>query len=70
MVLSLTRDMAPNLTGISAIDQEASNSLVKLAIDFALSKSVLKGNGSFVAKIFLTPQTKGKANSAHSHLNS
>lgn len=49
--------MAPNLTGIAAIDQEASNALVKLAIDFALN-GALRKDGSFIAKAFLSPQTK------------
>ena len=50
------RDMAPNLTGIAAIDQEASNGLVQLAIEFAMAS--LRRDGSFIAKAFLSPHTK------------
>lgn len=51
--------MAPNLTGIATIDQEASNALVRLAIDFALSAGpVLRRDGSFIAKVFNSPQIR------------
>lgn len=43
-------DMAPNLTGITTVDQTNSIYLVKLAFDFA--KIVLKKDGVFLAKAF------------------
>ncbi len=43
-------DMAPNMSGIRAVDQPAAMYLVELALD--LSLRVLKPGGSFVAKIF------------------
>lgn len=49
--------MAPNLTGIAAIDQAASASLNEAVIKFA-SGPVLKPNGSLVIKVFRSPQVK------------
>jgi len=43
-------DMAPNLSGISSVDQAASIYLIELALDMA--NQVLKPKGSFVAKAF------------------
>ena len=43
-------DMAPNMSGMSSIDQPGSMYLVELALDMA--RQVLKPNGSFVAKVF------------------
>jgi len=43
-------DMAPNMSGVSAVDQPRSIYLVELALDMA--RRVLAKNGSFVAKIF------------------
>jgi 23S rRNA (uridine2552-2'-O)-methyltransferase len=43
-------DMAPNVTGIRAVDQPRSMLLVELAADFA--GRVLKPGGDFVAKVF------------------
>ena len=43
-------DMAPNMSGIRAVDQPAAMYLVELALD--LSQRVLKPGGNFVAKIF------------------
>ena len=43
-------DMAPNLSGINAVDQARSMHLVELAFDFA--KQVLSDNGIMVVKIF------------------
>ena len=43
-------DMAPNLSGMTAVDQPRAMYLVELAYDMALK--VLKPGGSFVAKIF------------------
>jgi 23S rRNA (uridine2552-2'-O)-methyltransferase len=43
-------DMAPNLSGIDAVDQSASVYLVELALD--LATRVLKPRGDFVAKVF------------------
>lgn len=43
-------DMAPNLSGVNAVDQYASMYLVELALDMA--RRVLKPNGSFCAKVF------------------
>lgn len=43
-------DMAPNMSGISEIDQPQSMYLVELALDMA--REVLKAKGDFVAKVF------------------
>lgn len=43
-------DMAPNMTGMRAIDQPRSMYLAELALDFA--GRVLRPGGSFVAKLF------------------
>lgn len=43
-------DMAPNLSGMSAVDQPRSMYLVELALDMA--RSVLAPGGSFVSKVF------------------
>ena len=43
-------DMAPNMSGMSAMDQPRSMYLVELALDMA--RSVLSPGGAFVTKIF------------------
>ena len=43
-------DMAPNMSGMNAVDQPRSIYLVELAVDMA--RQVLKPGGSFVAKVF------------------
>ncbi len=43
-------DMAPNMSGVKAIDQSKSIYLVELALDMAIK--VLKPNGQFVTKVF------------------
>ena len=43
-------DMAPNMSGVNALDQPRSMYLVELALDMA--RRVLAPGGSFVAKIF------------------
>ena len=43
-------DMAPNMSGMSAVDQPRSMYLVELALDMA--RQVLTPGGSFVAKVF------------------
>jgi 23S rRNA (uridine2552-2'-O)-methyltransferase len=43
-------DMAPNMSGMSALDQPRSMYLVELALDMA--RRVLAPGGSFVAKVF------------------
>jgi 23S rRNA (uridine2552-2'-O)-methyltransferase len=43
-------DMAPNLSGMSAVDQPRSMYLVELALDMA--RGVLAPGGSFVSKVF------------------
>lgn len=43
-------DMAPNMSGVNAVDQPRSIYLVELALDMA--RRVLAPNGSFVAKVF------------------
>ncbi len=43
-------DMAPNITGVSSIDQPTSIYLVELALDFALTN--LSKQGSFLVKVF------------------
>ena len=43
-------DMAPNMSGISDVDQPRAMYLVELALDMA--ESVLKPGGSFAAKVF------------------
>lgn len=43
-------DMAPNMSGVSAVDQPRAMYLVELALDMA--RRVLSPGGSFVAKVF------------------
>ena len=43
-------DMAPNMSGMAAVDQPQSMYLVELALDMA--RQVLKPGGAFVAKVF------------------
>ncbi|MDO8861524.1 23S rRNA (uridine(2552)-2'-O)-methyltransferase RlmE [Haliea sp. E1-2-M8] len=43
-------DMAPNMSGVNAVDQPRSMYLVELALD--MSRQVLAPGGSFVAKVF------------------
>ena len=43
-------DMAPNMSGVNAVDQPRSMYLVELALDMA--RQVLAPGGSFVAKVF------------------
>ncbi len=43
-------DMAPNISGVDAIDQPASMYLVELALD--LARQILKPNGNFAVKVF------------------
>jgi len=43
-------DMAPNMSGVSAVDQPAAMYLVELALEFA--QKTLAANGSFACKIF------------------
>ena len=43
-------DMAPNVSGVNAVDQPRSMYLCELALDFA--RQVLKPGGSFVTKVF------------------
>ncbi|WP_078084328.1 23S rRNA (uridine(2552)-2'-O)-methyltransferase RlmE [Microbulbifer mangrovi] len=43
-------DMAPNMSGVRAVDQPASMYLVELAVD--MGRQVLKPGGAFVAKVF------------------
>ena len=43
-------DMAPNMSGMAAVDQPRSMYLVELALDMA--RRVLKPGGTFVAKVF------------------
>lgn len=43
-------DMAPNMSGVDAVDQPQAMYLVELAFDMA--QQVLKPKGSFVAKVF------------------
>ncbi len=43
-------DMAPNITGVSSIDQPSSMYLVELALDFALTN--LGKQGNFLVKVF------------------
>lgn len=43
-------DMAPNISGVDAIDQPASMYLVDLALD--LARQILKPGGHFVVKVF------------------
>lgn len=46
----LISDMAPNMSGMSAVDQPKSMYLVELALDMA--RQVLSPGGGFVAKVF------------------
>lgn len=43
-------DMAPNMSGVAAVDMPTAMGLVELALDMA--QQVLKPNGMFVAKVF------------------
>ena len=43
-------DMAPNMSGVAAVDQPGSMYLVELALDMA--RRVLSPGGSFVTKVF------------------
>lgn len=43
-------DMAPNMSGMNAVDQPAAMYLVELALDMA--RQVLRPGGDFVAKVF------------------
>jgi 23S rRNA (uridine2552-2'-O)-methyltransferase len=43
-------DMAPNMSGMSAVDQPSAMYLVELALDMA--RQVLKPGGNYVAKVF------------------
>jgi len=43
-------DMAPNMSGMSAVDQPRSMYLVELALDMA--RQVLRPGGTFVCKVF------------------
>ncbi|MDO8827992.1 MULTISPECIES: 23S rRNA (uridine(2552)-2'-O)-methyltransferase RlmE [unclassified Methylophaga] len=43
-------DMAPNMTGVDAIDQPGSMHLVELALDFAINN--LSKQGDFLVKVF------------------
>lgn len=43
-------DMAPNMSGVKAVDQPRAMYLVELAVDFA--RQVLERNGVFLAKVF------------------
>jgi len=43
-------DMAPNISGVGAVDQPASMYLVELALD--LARQILKPGGNFVVKVF------------------
>lgn len=43
-------DMAPNMSGVKAVDQPRAMYLVELAMDF--SRQVLERNGVFLAKVF------------------
>jgi len=43
-------DMAPNMSGMKAVDQPRAMYLVELAVDFA--RQVLERNGVFLAKVF------------------
>src|SRR5690606_10794388 len=43
-------DMAPNISGMGAVDQPRAMYLVELAVDFA--RQHLRAGGTFVAKVF------------------
>jgi 23S rRNA (uridine2552-2'-O)-methyltransferase len=43
-------DMAPNLSGMKAVDQPRAMYLAEMALDFA--RRVLKENGNFLVKVF------------------
>lgn len=43
-------DMAPNMSGVSAVDQPSAMYLVELALDMA--RNILKPEGAFAAKVF------------------
>ncbi|HAU07232.1 MAG TPA: 23S rRNA (uridine(2552)-2'-O)-methyltransferase RlmE [Gammaproteobacteria bacterium] len=54
-------DMAPNMTGVDAIDQPSSMYLVELALQFALEN--LSQKGSFLVKVFQGAGFDGYLNS-------
>jgi len=58
-------DMAPNMSGIDAVDQPRSMYLVELALD--LATRVLPDGGSFVAKVFHGEGFEELMGSARSH---
>lgn len=64
----LMSDMAPNLTGMKAVDQTRSLELVILAWKYA--NQLLKSGGNFVAKIFEGPEVKAFKQTLSHHFQS
>lgn len=60
-------DMAPNMTGVDAIDQPSSMHLVELALDFAVTH--LSKQGDFLVKVFQGEGFDTFLKSMRSHFN-
>ncbi|MDO8827621.1 23S rRNA (uridine(2552)-2'-O)-methyltransferase RlmE [Methylophaga sp.] len=60
-------DMAPNMTGVDAIDQPGSMHLVELALDFAINN--LSKQGDFLVKVFQGEGFDDFLKSMRSHFN-
>jgi len=60
-------DMAPNMTGVDAIDQPGSMHLVELALDFAINN--LSKQGDFLVKVFQGEGFDEFLKSMRSHFN-
>lgn len=60
-------DMAPNMTGVDAIDQPGSMHLVELALDFAITN--LSKQGDFLVKVFQGEGFDEILKSMRSHFN-
>ena len=60
-------DMAPNMTGVGAIDQPGSMYLVELALDFAINN--LSKQGDFLVKVFQGEGFDEFLKSMRSHFN-
>ncbi|THF67670.1 MAG: 23S rRNA methyltransferase, partial [Methylophaga nitratireducenticrescens] len=60
-------DMAPNMTGVDAIDQPGSMHLVELALDFAITN--LSKQGDFLVKVFQGEGFDEFLKSMRSHFN-
>ena len=60
-------DMAPNMSGVSAVDQPRSMYLVELALDLAIQ--TLKDGGTLVSKVFQGEGFEAVMGTARQHFN-